>query len=182
MKIKKVYQGELPENKILNAQSTSQTDTYSCEYINGLSTGGGGADKPFIQCGLTNNVSLSTTRVYLVFGNNIQRGDMFSVDADGGVRVNNDIEEGYLKLHFHTNINNTGVSVSNIACSIFKNTEEIISINNSLTTATSRCQLIGDVILNYKAGDVFKVRLVTADNTATALASLYRTLLILEKI
>lgn len=41
MKIKKIYQGELPENKILNAQSTSQTDTYSCEYINSLSTGGG---------------------------------------------------------------------------------------------------------------------------------------------
>lgn len=36
MKIKKIYQGELPENKILNAQSTSQTDTYSCEYINKL--------------------------------------------------------------------------------------------------------------------------------------------------
>lgn len=36
MKIKKIYQGELPENKILNTQSTSQTDTYSCEYINNL--------------------------------------------------------------------------------------------------------------------------------------------------
>lgn len=34
MKIKKIYQGELPENKILNTESTSQTDTYSCEYIN----------------------------------------------------------------------------------------------------------------------------------------------------
>ena len=41
MKIKKIYQGELPENKILNAQSTSQTDTYSCEYINNLGVGGG---------------------------------------------------------------------------------------------------------------------------------------------
>ena len=41
MKIKKIYQGELPENKILNAQSTSQTDTYSCEYINNMSFGGG---------------------------------------------------------------------------------------------------------------------------------------------
>ena len=38
MKIKKIYQGELPENKILNAQSTSQTDTYSCDYINNLNT------------------------------------------------------------------------------------------------------------------------------------------------
>lgn len=36
MKIKKTYQGELPENKIVNTESTSQTDTYSCEYINQL--------------------------------------------------------------------------------------------------------------------------------------------------
>ena len=37
MLIKKIFQGEIPENKILNAESTSQTDTYSCDYINNLS-------------------------------------------------------------------------------------------------------------------------------------------------
>jgi hypothetical protein len=42
MKIKKIYQGELPENKILNSESNSQTDTYSCEYINNMSFVGGG--------------------------------------------------------------------------------------------------------------------------------------------
>lgn len=36
MKIRKKFQGTLPENKILNIESTSQTDTYSCEYINNL--------------------------------------------------------------------------------------------------------------------------------------------------
>lgn len=36
MKIKKIYQGSLPENKILNSRSTSQTDTYSCDYLNNL--------------------------------------------------------------------------------------------------------------------------------------------------
>ena len=34
MKIKKTFQGVIPENKILNAESISQTDTYSCDYIN----------------------------------------------------------------------------------------------------------------------------------------------------
>lgn len=41
MRIKKIYQGELPENKILNVQSESSTDTYSCDYINNLGVGGG---------------------------------------------------------------------------------------------------------------------------------------------
>ena len=34
MKIKKMYQGNVPENKILNTYSDSQTDTYSCDYLN----------------------------------------------------------------------------------------------------------------------------------------------------
>ena len=37
MKIRKAFQGTMPENKILDTYSTSQTDTYSCSYINGLS-------------------------------------------------------------------------------------------------------------------------------------------------
>ena len=36
MRIKKTFQGSIPENKIVNAQSNSQTDTYSCDYINGI--------------------------------------------------------------------------------------------------------------------------------------------------
>lgn len=34
MRIKKIYQGSILANKILNSHSTSQTDTYSCEKIN----------------------------------------------------------------------------------------------------------------------------------------------------
>ena len=34
MKIRKAFQGTVPENKILDTYSTSQTDTYSCNYIN----------------------------------------------------------------------------------------------------------------------------------------------------
>lgn len=33
MKIKKMYQGQAPDNKILNTKSNSQTDTYSCSFL-----------------------------------------------------------------------------------------------------------------------------------------------------
>lgn len=36
MRIRKTYQGEIPENKIVNSYSESQTDTYSCDYLNDL--------------------------------------------------------------------------------------------------------------------------------------------------
>ena len=34
--IRKKFQGVMPENKILNSESNSQTDTYSCDYINNM--------------------------------------------------------------------------------------------------------------------------------------------------
>ena len=36
MLIEKVYQGTLPENKIMNEKVDSTSDTYSCDYINNL--------------------------------------------------------------------------------------------------------------------------------------------------
>lgn len=34
MKIKKTYQGTVPENKIVNTYTESGTDTYGCDYVN----------------------------------------------------------------------------------------------------------------------------------------------------
>lgn len=36
MKIQKKFQGTIPENKIMDAYSSSNTDTYSCNYVNKL--------------------------------------------------------------------------------------------------------------------------------------------------
>ena len=43
--IRKDYQGTIPTNKILNEQTDSNTDTYSCDYINNMTfSGSGGGD------------------------------------------------------------------------------------------------------------------------------------------
>lgn len=42
MKIRKIFQGTVPEHKILDTTSTSQTDTYSCRKINELVANAGG--------------------------------------------------------------------------------------------------------------------------------------------
>ena len=34
MRIKKMYQGTVPENKIIGAYTQSDTDTYNCNYVN----------------------------------------------------------------------------------------------------------------------------------------------------
>lgn len=69
MKIKKIYQGTLPENKILNNDSTSQTDTYSCDYINN-----------------TLETELSTKQDKLTAGENITITDNV-ISATGGENI-----------------------------------------------------------------------------------------------
>lgn len=34
MQLRKVFQGEIPENKIMNSYTESNTDAYSCDYVN----------------------------------------------------------------------------------------------------------------------------------------------------
>ena len=36
MRIKKTFQGSLPENTVVNTQSNSQINAYSCEYVNNM--------------------------------------------------------------------------------------------------------------------------------------------------
>ena len=43
--IRKDYQGTIPTNKILNEQTNSNTDTYSCDYINNMTFSSDGADE-----------------------------------------------------------------------------------------------------------------------------------------
>ena len=38
MKIRKTYEGVVPTGKLLNSYSTSSSDTYNCNYVNGLET------------------------------------------------------------------------------------------------------------------------------------------------
>lgn len=49
MRIRKTFQGQLPENKIVNTYSTSQTDTYSCNYLNGIVESGSNAYGDYIK-------------------------------------------------------------------------------------------------------------------------------------
>ena len=47
--IQKKFQGALVDNKVLNTQSSSQTDTYSCDYINSIIETYNSADGSYIK-------------------------------------------------------------------------------------------------------------------------------------
>lgn len=49
MKIQKKYQGTVPENRILDIYNTSNTDTYSCNYINGIVDSGSNSNGDWIK-------------------------------------------------------------------------------------------------------------------------------------
>lgn len=190
MKIKKVYQGELPENKILNSQSTSQTDTYSCEYINGLSTGGG--VKSYIQAALNSNVTVvngnTGTSTLIEFNKITTNGNLFEFTEHYGIKINSNGKSGRLKLHIHASFVASGTSVDSTFVQIIKestqnsNREEIGQLNLGLFSTTGRNSGVIEAILDYNDGDVFYVYSAAYGSEVLLLGSLNRTVLILEEL
>lgn len=179
MKIKKIYQGELPENKILNAQSTSQTDTYSCDYINKK------VEKSYIQCGLTQNIQVkSGTPQHVCFDNNDIRGNLFFYDSTNNeIVINENVSSGKMKLSLKSVITgDTSGAVPLIAYNVLLNGGEKFIANAELPTSSSRTSISHDAIMSYNAGDRFKLVVTASANSFIFLGTFYRTVLILEEI
>lgn len=49
MKIRKAFQGTVPDNKILDTYSASQTDTYSCNYVNNIVASGSNTNGNYVK-------------------------------------------------------------------------------------------------------------------------------------
>lgn len=105
MKIKKTFQGSLPENRIFNTDSTSQTDTYSCDYINDSS--------------VVVSATEPTTNRKKVW---IQKGDNLFDKNDTGIVNNKCISaEGY--------ISDSSVSSVTGFISVRQNSQYVINVN-----------------------------------------------------
>ena len=76
MKIIKKYQGTVPDNKIMNTYSSSQTDTYSSDYENKHFV-----TKKFIKVRATQNQGLTTAGNMTVLFQNVDTniGDAFQL-------------------------------------------------------------------------------------------------------
>lgn len=89
MKIKKKFQGSLPENAILNTASNSETDTYSCKYIN----------EKFMKKEKTDWITLATNLKCRKVGTNVEVSSsvpLSSVTMSNGLWVTlGTLPEGY---------------------------------------------------------------------------------------
>ena len=102
MKIQKKFQGTIPENKILDTYSESQTDTYSCNKINGLL----GKTKEesqnnMITASLPAHVEITETNVgqkITSFVELIKVGDKFSVE-NGVIKIGKGVSK--IKLAYN---------------------------------------------------------------------------------
>ena len=175
MKIKKIYQGELPENKILNAQSTSQTDTYSCEYINDLqglnyisvrpsSSGSRNLSTGYIKIGLGSVVSSNGNKLTLsndsvVIGAGISKirvsGQLALWNANGtfGVAIvkNDDLVNGNLILSWGEAIANKDTCILTTTAYADVQEGDVISLYLYATTSQTAnvqntCRLNVEVI------------------------------------
>lgn len=117
MKIKKMYQGVIPANKIMNTRSESNSDTYSCDYLNKNSSSGGNKFYPgyiYISTDPTSPANLygGTWEVYgsgrTLVGVDTSQTEFNTVGKTGGDKTVT-LTEAQMPSHYHSgNTNTTG--------------------------------------------------------------------------
>lgn len=156
MKIKKMYQGSVPENKIMSTYSSSNTDTYSCDYVNKV------AGRSSCCCYLAGGaITGSEIRNY---GTVFNSGDGFEVGTN---KIT--IKKGVSRIRISANLNiQFSVSgVTYIRIFILKNGTEFMS-NYAYTSGMTQwyydtCS-IPPIELDVNEGDVIEMKVTTQAN------------------
>lgn len=156
MKIKKMYQGTVPENKILDTYSNSATDTYSCNYVNligkTITMNSSGGSSQSLSVNTLTKVTNTTNEYFNQFTN-----DEITY-SNGEYTINSD--------NIHTVLVNTQLffqSSANTQCYIQKNNvpEMQSGLNNGKHAAT--------FILNVQKNDKISIATyVEANNSLRA--------------
>lgn len=93
MRIKKTYNGVVPNGKILNSYSTSQNDGYSCDFVNSLFNQIGSRIYTRFRNTLTTssfgiNVGTMDRETYLVLGTTNNLGSVLSIITSSSSTTN----------------------------------------------------------------------------------------------
>lgn len=138
MLIEKKYQGTIPKNKIMNEKVDSTSDTYSCEYINGLI-----ADNEDYTLPVASETTLGGIKV----------GDNLTISEDGTL---NALEGALYNTDIVNNLNtNDATKVLSAAMGIeLKNLIRLERLNNvDLNTIKYHCLCgVNDNCTNWLGG------------------------------
>lgn len=149
--------------------------------------------KSYIQASLSANVNIvdsNTTGVdnQLKFDIIMKNGNLFEFTDEYGIKINSNGKSGRLKLHTHASFMASNKSVNSAFVSITRENinlvypENIGQLNLGLFGAESRNSGTIDVIIDYNDGDIFYVYGGVYGTDVTLLASLNRTLLLMEEL
>ena len=157
MRIKKVYQGNLADNLIVNAESNSQTNTYSCDYINN--------EPSAITLSLVSNTTLTIPTSYetVLVPLDMIKGEQDSNDiftfSNNKLTIN---KAGRYLINANVMINSASTSQTAI-CSIFKTSAggtKLVQVEGYGPLATaSRYHTVSlsPVLISCAVGDVLSL-------------------------
>lgn len=170
MKIRKAFQGTIPENKILDTFSESKTDAYSCNYTNQIT------DKSAIMVTINasryiNNVSAWVS--YLVAFNRVVSniGNKFSLNSDGTVNYkgNKPLKITFQILRDSTTtagtiypvVDNVGGGVQGSTNATYT-TFQYVRVTNPISTIKAMVQgsTAGNIVLIGHASNVYTYMIV----------------------
>lgn len=183
MKIKKTFQGSAPENKILNTKSSSQTDTYSCDYINAELA------PNIMTASLHEDISLSTSVQYnnLVLEELNSVGNKLSI-AQGtygtGIKIGSGISKVLISANVAIKNDHTGPLLYNLYT--YKNNQNMGYARIQIETGATESISLPPMLCDCTKNDVFTLRVYKATTSApssmTAGGSYNRTYLTVEAV
>ena len=149
MKIRKTFAGNLPDNKIVNSNSTSETDTYSCKYLN---------ERNVI---VSSEEPTTGEEVWLQKGKNLFDKSNVSfpycwLEADGtiGTTINQDAVSEYIKV-----TPNTTYTISGFANNQYFNLQSYDKNKNHLNMIYDTTLTNGEDITFVTGGNDYYIRI-----------------------
>ena len=157
MKIRKTFAGNLPDNKIVNSKSNSETDTYSCKYLN---------ERNVILAQNSTGYTTESTAAETVPLTQVEKiGGKLSISEDGGIKIGKGV-----------NYVSAPSDQTRLASYIYKNTSNMsLSSIRSSGTASAQCVVNAPTLIDVKEGDIIYLKARTNDSAGGVTASSTKT-------
>ena len=166
MKIRKTFAGNLPDNKIVNSKSNSETDTYICKYLN---------ERNVILDQNSTGYTTESTAAETVPLTQVEKiGGKLSISEDGGIKIGKGVN--YVRASGQINYSSAPSDQTRLASYIYKNTSNMsLSSIRSSGTASAQCVVNAPTLIDVKEGDIIYLKARTNDSAGGVTASSTKT-------
>ena len=156
MKIRKIYQGSVPENKVVSTYTESESNVYSCDYMNNLNAS---ILTAYLNSNYSYSMSGNNTATKLPLNGKLSIGDKFTL-SNNEIIIGNDVSIIKVSANISTAWN--GTAQGDLLLYLYKNDILIGRVSgNKYDVNMSQGLALTPMLLNVSPGDRLSLALYT---------------------